>query len=81
MDIFGRRLKAARENAGFRSAAKFAEHIGIEAPAYRKYERGHASPNLATLSVICKHLRVTPNDLLPEAGQAASPLTSQTHAA
>lgn len=71
MRTFGRKLREARLQAGFRSAAKFAEHIGLEPPAYRKYERGDSSPNLETLTKICTHLGVTPNDLLPVAQSAA----------
>ena len=65
---FGKRLKKARKRK-FPSAAQFAYHLGMEPPAYRKYERGGASPNLETLTRIYEHLGVTPNDLLPEAAQ------------
>lgn len=67
MKTFGKKLREARLRGGWHSAAKFAEHIGIEPPAYRKYERGDSSPSLETLTRICAHLGVTPNDLLPEA--------------
>ncbi len=67
MKTFGVKLRAARINAGYRTAREFAEHMGIEPPAYRKYERGDASPNLTTLTRLCQALAVSPNELLPEA--------------
>jgi transcriptional regulator with XRE-family HTH domain len=70
MKAFGKRLKAARARAGYASAQSFAHVLGIEPPAYRKYERGAAEPNFETLTRICELLRVTPNDLLPHAASA-----------
>jgi transcriptional regulator with XRE-family HTH domain len=67
MIAFGKRLKAARERGGYRSAEKFAQVLGMESPAYRKYERGESPPNLETLTRICQLLRITPNYLLPDA--------------
>jgi transcriptional regulator with XRE-family HTH domain len=62
---FGRRLKAAREAAGFDSAELFAFAFGVEPHTYRKWERGGSEPNLATLERLCLILHVTPDDLLP----------------
>lgn len=69
MKEFGKRLRRARLEAKFRSAQKFAELLGLEPHTYRKYERGETSPNIFTLTRICEHLGVTPNDLLPEAAK------------
>ncbi len=78
MKTFGIKLRAARIEAGYRTAREFAEHMAIEPPAYRKYERGDASPNLATLTRLCQALAVSPNDLLPEA--VASPFRAAMQA-
>lgn len=42
MRAFGRRLRAARITAGYEDAAEFAADLGIEAPRYRKWERGQS---------------------------------------
>ena len=67
MRTFGKRLRKARAQAGFRSAQTFAEHLGIEPHTYRHWERGESAPNLKTLVRLCAELSITPNDLLPEA--------------
>lgn len=69
MKVFGQRLRSARETAGFQSAAKFAGALGMQEHAYRKYERGQASPPLDTLTRICELLDITPNYLLPIASE------------
>jgi transcriptional regulator with XRE-family HTH domain len=53
---FGRRLRSARITAGYDSAEDFADDIGIEAPAYRKYERGESQPRIDTLEDIVRLL-------------------------
>ena len=63
MKAFGKTLKAAREQAGYSSAQKFAEMLGIEAATYRYYERGGSEPGLETLLRICTALGITMNDL------------------
>ena len=68
MKTFGKRLKSARENAGYRSAQSFSNVLGMEAPAYRKYERGHSEPNFETLVRICELLKVNTDFLLPIKG-------------
>jgi transcriptional regulator with XRE-family HTH domain len=65
MKTFAKRLRQAREAAGYASAKDFADVLGVEPPAYRYWERGGASPNLSTLTRICQLLDVEPNDLLP----------------
>jgi transcriptional regulator with XRE-family HTH domain len=70
MKTFGSRLKAAREQAGFKSAQQFAGVLGLEPHAYRKYERGQSEPNFDVLTRICELLQVTPNHLLPVAARA-----------
>ena len=73
LKTFGKRLRAARLQAGFRSAAKFAEHLGIEPPAYRHWERGRTAPDLKMLMRLCGHLGTTPNYFLPEAAGEGPP--------
>ena len=70
---FGKRLKAAREKAGYDSAQRFAHMLGLEPPTYRKYERGEAEPNFETLTRMCELLKITPNHLLPAAAEAGEP--------
>jgi transcriptional regulator with XRE-family HTH domain len=67
MSTFAKRLKKAREDAGYESAEQFALAGGWHPHAYRKYERGASEPNFETFTRICELLEVTPNDLLPEA--------------
>ena len=67
LKTFGIKLKQARLRAGYKSAQKFAEGIGMEPAAYRYYERGKSEPSFETLTRICQSLDITPNDLLPEA--------------
>jgi transcriptional regulator with XRE-family HTH domain len=62
---FGRRLKAAREAAGFDSAELFAFAFGVEPHTYRHWERGDHEPDLTTLQRLCLILHVSANDLLP----------------
>jgi len=69
MRAFGKRLKSAREAAGYVSAQGFAAVLGQEPHTYRHWERGEAEPDFENLTRICELLRVTPNDLLPHAEQ------------
>lgn len=64
MKTFAQRLKQARE-AKYDSASRFAGVLGLDAHAYRKYERGDSEPNYDTLTRICELLDITPNDLFP----------------
>jgi transcriptional regulator with XRE-family HTH domain len=61
---FAKRLKKLRLARDFKTAAEFADHLGVEPPTYRTYERGTAEPNFSTLLRICQQLETTPNDLL-----------------
>lgn len=72
MKTFGRRLRTARRAAGFTSAQKFAGLLGKEPHTYRHYERGEAEPDFDTLTRMCELLKVSPNDLLPQAAQAGN---------
>lgn len=65
MKAFAKRLRAARKRAGYRSAEKFAQALGMEPHSYRHYERGGAEPDLTRLTRICQLLRSSPNELLP----------------
>ena len=67
MRVFGERLKQARINAGYVSAAKFAHAMGMEPHTYRFYERGKTWPCAEVLTRMCDLLDITPNYLLPEA--------------
>lgn len=46
---FAMRLRAIREACGFEDAASFARALGVEPPAYRKWERGQSGPSIAQL--------------------------------
>lgn len=65
MKTFAKRLKAARERAGYKSAQRFADAAHLDPHAYRKYERGETEPNFETLLRICELLKITTDDLLP----------------
>lgn len=69
MTEFAKRLSKYRLRAGYPSAEQFAKAIGVKPHTYRKYERAETTPNAETLTRICKSLRVTPNDLFPEAAK------------
>jgi transcriptional regulator with XRE-family HTH domain len=53
---FGARLKACRIAAGYESARDFVksfpESVGLEEPAYRRYERGEVLPDAYVLPLI-----------------------------
>jgi transcriptional regulator with XRE-family HTH domain len=66
---FARRLKSAREAAGYQSAQLFAFAFGVEPHTYRGWERGDHAPDLKTLQRLCLVLDVTANDLLPVQGR------------
>ena len=67
MSAFAKRLKHARESAGFEHAKEFAEALGVEENRYRHWERGSAQPDLAMLTRITRLLKIEPNELLPMA--------------
>jgi len=67
MRIFGQQLKAARIDAGFRTAKEFADALGVEPPTYRYWERGKSLPDLVTVARICKLLQRDANYFLPDA--------------
>lgn len=73
MELFAERLRRYREREGFTSMEQFARAIGIEGPAYRRYERGEVAPSFETLERICTVLKITPNDLLPVGRQPRKP--------
>lgn len=63
---FAERLKEARLAAGYPSAAQFAHALGLEAPAYRRYERGEVMPCVEDLQAMADLLGVTIDSLLPK---------------
>ncbi len=69
MSTFGRKLKEARERAGFETAKQFAESLGIEENRYRHWERGSAQPALPMLVRITRLLKVELTELIPHAYQ------------
>jgi len=69
MSKFAKQLRAARARK-YKSAQAFANKMGLDPHAYRKYERGETEPNFETLVRLCEDLSITPNDLLPDAANA-----------
>ena len=69
MKKFAKQLRDARVRR-YPSAQKFAEKMGLDPHAYRKYERGETEPNFETLVRLCEDLGITPNDLLPDGAMA-----------
>jgi transcriptional regulator with XRE-family HTH domain len=65
MNLFARRLRRARTDAGFRSAQAFANHVGMDPHTYRKYERGECEASYATIILICDNLGLLTSELLP----------------
>lgn len=78
MKAFGKRLKHAREAAGYNSAQGFAAVLGQEPHTYRHWERGESEPDFENLTRICELLQITPNDLLPHAVQGGREGNSST---
>jgi len=68
-EAFGKRLKRLRGELGWSSATDFSEIIGLEAQAYRKYERGESIPKLESLKRICECLSTTSDYLLFGTGE------------
>lgn len=60
-----RRLKRARQDAGYRFAGEFAHVLKVEEHTYRAWERGTHLPDIPTMTRICKLLNVEPNELMP----------------
>ena len=67
MKTFAQRLRKARLEAGYKSAAQLAGVLGLEEATYRKYERGASEPSYDTLVRVCEVLDITPNYLFPTA--------------
>ena len=59
-------LKAIREQAGYKSAAAFARHIGMPANTYRNYESDSRSMSLDVACRICENLDCTLDELIGE---------------
>lgn len=72
MKTFGKRLREARERAGYKSAQQFAGILGQEPHTYRHWERGESEPDFEMVTRICEILKVTPNELFPIAASASS---------
>jgi len=65
MKIFGTRLKQARIDAGYESAAQAASQLGIEPHTYRAYERGAREANYETLLRMCELYGISVDFVLP----------------
>jgi len=80
-----KRLKQARRAAGFKHARQFAEALNVPEHRYRTWERGDHTPDLATLTRICRLLKVRPDEMLPLAliplkSDSPSPTTARNAA-
>ena len=74
MKTFGKRLKQARKDAGWKSAERFAASMGLEPHTYRKYEAGKSEPNFEILLRICEALNIPTSYLLPLENDKKRPL-------
>ena len=63
--LIGQRIAVRRIDAGY-SQEKFAEKVGISKTALGKIERGDSAPKTETLISVCRGLRASPNELLPD---------------
>lgn len=61
--VFAIRLRALREATGH-TQNSFAAEIGLQGPAYRKYEVGRSQPSIESIVRICAVLNVSPTFLL-----------------
>lgn len=74
--IFGKRLRALRTIADYKTARAFAAQLGVEENALTRWERGETEPDIEMILRICQILEITPTELLlgkrsarPEAGK------------
>lgn len=76
---FALRLIATRETAGYKIKADFARLLGVEPPAYRKWERGGAEPGIADLAKIQEETGVSLDFLIAGTApvQASPPVFSE----
>lgn len=65
MSAFSKKLRTAREAAGYATAKDFAEALGIEENRYRHWERGSAQPNFTMLTRISRLLKIEVQEFLP----------------
>jgi transcriptional regulator with XRE-family HTH domain len=61
----GRRLRAAREEAGL-TQTEAAARLGWAIPSYTQYERGKRVPSWVTLAKMVEALGLDPETLFPE---------------
>lgn len=74
---FGTRMRAARERAGI-SQTELSERSGLHRAAVSLMEKGVRAPNLQTLLLVARSLRVRPQDLLGDTGGAPGPSSSSS---
>lgn len=60
----GKRIKLAREAAGFRTQKSFADAVGIYLTNVNRWEKGHALPDTPQLAKICSVTGVTSDEIL-----------------
>lgn len=62
----GRRIRAAREKAGFRTGREFAAKLGVKPATLSGWEKGHYSPSLSNFNRIIELTRERSSYLNPE---------------
>lgn len=67
LEIFGKRLKAARKRRGYETAEDFARALSVDGARYRYWERGTVDPGIPMLCRMCQILGVDPNYMIPRA--------------
>ena len=55
----GARLREARNKAGFKTSASFAEKLGINKPTYSNHENGNRAISIETLMQYAEYLKVS----------------------
>lgn len=70
----GKRLAAARKNAGFHSYAAVERALGWSLRKYENYEKGRTTPNYAAIWELANLFGVTANDLLGFGGAQGNQL-------
>ena len=64
MSTFQKRLRYYREKAGYKTARKFSEEIGVLYNTYKGYESQNKEPKYETLVKIADKLGITADELL-----------------
>ena len=59
------KLRQMRKDSG-KSVTEIAKHLGMTAPAYRRYERGEVDPRISQVQEICRFLNCRIQDIWGE---------------